>query len=557
MKILDKELSKYTLRQQQIDTFEDFEKNEDVFDNFLLDIPVGSGKSLLAMKIAKYYIDKNENTKIDIITNSKILQSQYTDEFKSISNLWGREGYDCNSFPTNCSSGADLAKLMKKPCENCPYNCAKEQFMGSRISMTNMHMFVTLHLYQDNMLKSMRTDNSVLIIDEAHLFEQIFSDYISVSISERSLTNLAFEPNEIKMMLIDLHKITDISEFQLYVKNTFRRKITIKINSIENDIKGYSEQSISRSIKLDTIVTSSKNNPHLKNLKLKKDLDKIASKIDKFIADYEKSPKNWVLDLTKSKKTSSFTVQTVWAREHLFNNIFSKYKKIIFLSGTILSKELFCYVNGLDDKKTHYYSLPSSFPLKNRPIYYMPVGKLSYKEKTESLVKMQPWITKLMAKYQDKKGIVHTNSFELTNWIKDNVSDVNERFLYHTDGDREYMLQNHYTKAEPTVIISPSMTTGVDLKDDYGRFNILLKVPYPSLESNKNKARLESNPDWYAYMTVLAIIQAYGRCVRSEMDFADFIILDSCFDDVMRRSSKFIPEYVQKAIKMVNINNIK
>ena len=99
MKLLDKEISKYTLRDQQTQTYNEFLSHEKDNKNFLLDIPVGSGKSLIAMLISKNYIDKDENVKIDLVTNSKILQTQYTEEFKSISNLWGRNGYECNTFP--------------------------------------------------------------------------------------------------------------------------------------------------------------------------------------------------------------------------------------------------------------------------------------------------------------------------------------------------------------------------------------------------------------------------------------------------------------------------
>ena len=553
MNILDKEISKYKLRKQQIDTFEDFKKHETDNKFFLLDIPVGSGKSLIAMLLSKFYMDSNKNTKVDMVTNSKILQSQYTDEFKSISNLWGRDGYECNSFPTSCSQGKDLAKLTKNKCENCPYDYAKGDYMNGQISLTNMHMFITLHLYQSEMLKNLRESNRILIIDEAHLFEQIFSDYISVSFSDRTLKKLSFTDADIKSINKDVENVKVISDMYKYLKYNLHKKINDKISDLESEVSKFSDVQISRSIKLDVIVDiSRKDNEHVKKLKCKIDLENKSSRITKFLADYEKNASNWVLDV--DKKTNSYSLQTVWAREHIASTIWDKYDKVIFLSGTILNKELFCFVNGLNATKTHYYNLPSSFPIKNRPIYYMPVGRMSYKEKSKTIVDIGTYVNKILKKYKGKKGIIHTNTFEIANYLKENVK--TDRFLFHDDGDRDYMLKKHYNSDEATVIVSPSMTTGIDLKDDYGRFGVMTKIPYPSLESNKNKARLSTNQDWYNYMTVLAIIQAYGRNVRSETDYADFIILDSCFSDIMRNCDKFMPHYMQMAIKVVDIKKL-
>mgnify|MGYP000721602981 CR=1 FL=1 len=97
------------------------------------------------------------------------------------------------------------------------------------------------------------------------------------------------------------------------------------------------------------------------------------------------------------------------------------------------------------------------------------------------------------------------------------------------------------------------MSTGVNLKGNRARFQIALKVPYPSLASNRNKKRMKDRPDWYAWLTVSKFIQMYGRAVRSVDDSSHFIILDRCFGDVMRYSGHFFPEWVLKAIKQVDV----
>jgi Rad3-related DNA helicase len=97
------------------------------------------------------------------------------------------------------------------------------------------------------------------------------------------------------------------------------------------------------------------------------------------------------------------------------------------------------------------------------------------------------------------------------------------------------------------------MMSGVDLKDDLARFQILLKIPYPNISSNKIKARQKTNKKFYAWKTVVDLLQSYGRAVRSDEDYADFYILDSNFSDVLKYSSHYIPKYMQDAIKTLNI----
>jgi Rad3-related DNA helicase len=221
------------------------------------------------------------------------------------------------------------------------------------------------------------------------------------------------------------------------------------------------------------------------------------------------------------------------------------------MSGTILDKNLFCQLNGLDVTKAAYHSIESPFPAKNRPIIYMPIGKMSYKNKEETFQRYIPYIKKIMNKYAGQKGIIHTNSFELSNWIQKSIKD--KRFVFHDSTNKDEMLKMHCETDKPTVLVSPSMDTGVSLDDDLARFQIIAKVPYPSLGSQKNKMRQSNNPDWYAWKTVSGFIQMTGRSVRSSEDYADTIIIDGSFGDVLRHSSHFLPNWIQEAIKKVTI----
>ena len=139
----------------------------------------------------------------------------------------------------------------------------------------------------------------------------------------------------------------------------------------------------------------------------------------------------------------------------------------------------------------------------------------------------------------------------MASWFSRDVPDP--RLVYHDSSNKDEVLQEHFGTEKPTVIVSPSMDTGVSFDDDKARFQVIAKIPYPSLGSQKNKLRQKNNPDWYSWKTVSGLVQMSGRPVRSSLDYADTIIIDGSFGDVIKHSSQFIPEWIQSAIKRINV----
>ena len=181
----------------------------------------------------------------------------------------------------------------------------------------------------------------------------------------------------------------------------------------------------------------------------------------------------------------------------------------------------------------------------------MPIGKMSYQKKQETFKKYIPFIQKILNKYKDKKGIIHTNSFELADWIKSDIS--NQSLVFHDSSNKEEALKQHFESKVDSVIVSPSVHTGVSFDNDRARFQVIAKIPYPSLGSEKNKLRKSKNPEWYAYRTVSSLCQMIGRVIRNKKDFADTIIIDESFGDVLKYSSHYLPEWIKDSIKKIEV----
>jgi Rad3-related DNA helicase len=93
------------------------------------------------------------------------------------------------------------------------------------------------------------------------------------------------------------------------------------------------------------------------------------------------------------------------------------------------------------------------------------------------------------------------------------------------------------------------MHEGLDLKDDLSRFQLILKVPYPSFVENPQlEMRMKISSDYYNYLTAMKIVQSYGRSIRSETDFAKTYILDEDFKSFFARSKQILPRWFKQAI---------
>jgi Rad3-related DNA helicase len=549
---LKTDLAIYKPRKEQRDALEfiNSEYQKDKTNKFyLLNLPVGIGKSYLALMISDWY-KKNVSkfARVDIITNSKILQDQYEDTFESISGLRGKENYECEAYSCSCAQGAEFNRLNKTTCEECPYSTSRENYISGGVSLTNFYLYILYAIYNPKLMESRGA--RVLIVDEAHDFDDVMSDFVSIKITENIIKKMKFSnEREIIKRLKAVNTIDNYVQFLSFLNGEI-------LDTCEQMEKGMGSAPRSakvdkRDLKISKVI--SEKNSDVKLMNQITDLKQYQLKIEIFLKEYKENPNNWVLESNWNEKLRQreLSLEPIWAFDYLDKYVFSQYDMVFLMSGTILDKNLFCQLNGLDVSKAVYYSIGSPFPLKNRPIFYMPIGKMSFKSKEDTFKNYIPYIKKLLDKYKNKKGVIHTNSFELAKWIQDSIKDP--RLIFHDSSNKDEMLKMHFESEEPTVIVSPSMDTGVSFDNDKARFQIIAKVPYPSLGSQKNKMRQSNNPDWYSWKTVSGLVQMTGRPVRSNTDYADTIIIDGGFGDVIKHSSHFLPDWIQDAIKRVNV----
>jgi ATP-dependent DNA helicase DinG len=519
----------YTLRPIQEDALDFMKTAINSGKKFIqLELPTGSGKSIWAAYFCKYYLENiNADAKFDLLTNSKLLQKQYTDEFKFLNNLWGRRNYHCDKHSTDCETGKTLNNNTKQgQCEDCPFREAMMNWMEGRISLTNFHIHGIYSLFNPKIHENREAD--VLIVDECHSLEETLNGFVSFTLNAKTWKNIMSDGLDFNYATT-LSSFTDISEFANFIKTRFLLDLGISENNHRQQLLRLSGKKMEAKVKL------------------LKDLDELKGKMERFLKDYQSGTSEWIYEKQRIKSEINWIIQPKWTSEIMRNAVWKRYKHVILMSGTIIDDKTFNAINGIEQDRAAFVSMPSPFPVKNRPIYYYNQGKMSYANKANTWENFIPVIEKILKKYKGKKGIIHVGNYELMEWMKRDMSD--NRLVFADSNNREAALNEHIQRDDDSVIVSPSMLHGVNLNDDLSRFQVILKVPYPSLASKVNKERLNDNPSWYAWRTVSDLVQAYGRSIRNETDYADTFILDGCFGDILAQYSYMLPKYFLEAIK--------
>ena len=360
-------------------------------------------------------------------------------------------------------------------------------------------------------------NKKVLVIDEAHYLENELTRFIEISVS-------SYFSEKILKLKVPKNLNTQFKVFN-WIKNIYYNAVDQKVEFIKTQLEKFG-------------ITSTKLEEFKKITNRYEMLSSHKQKIEQFIKLYDKD--NWVFDTDSTNdKYIKFIFKPIdvsnYAKEYLLDHA----DYIIFMSATIISHEGFSLTLGLPADKTVSIKEPSPFPPENRPIIFSPAGSMSSKNIDKTLPVMTQMIKEILSNHKNEKGIIHTHSTKIAKYLKQNIK--NKRLLIAYGENREEVLNKHINSLQPTVLISPSMAEGVDLKGDLSAFQILCKIPYPYLGDKVVKKKMSRWKWWYSTQTVRTIIQSVGRSIRSEKDKAVTYILDGDWSMIKSRSKNDFP----------------
>lgn len=238
------------------------------------------------------------------------------------------------------------------------------------------------------------------------------------------------------------------------------------------------------------------------------------------------------------------TIRDLAETELIRANFINKISYGFFMSATLGNTDEFGKMLGLKSEDYSSYRLRSNFDFSRSPINLCKVGWLNYKNFDENIDKVVDTCMHICETlHPDEKGIIHTSTFKISDMVMSKINNSihgnnlipiknRTRYLfYRTPAEKDRAVAELKSSKDPLIIVGPSLYEGLDLKDDEGRFNILIKVPYPGIDDYV-KAKMERIPFWYSRVTLEKVVQAIGRTNRSVEDYSTTYLLDSMFDKI-------------------------
>lgn len=500
----------------------------------ILEAPVGSGKSPIAITLANFFGSAH------ILTPQKSLQDQYYEDFhETVVTMKGRNAYPCRDDGMSIREYRRVIRLIQEgsstnllggkqscaegPCKNsvdfyracnsemeCPYTTAINVAAKAPTVVHNLHSFIFQTHFAARFEK-----RKLLVVDEAHQIEDIIRGFIG-------------------------------------------KKVRIDKDVPEGDWKGqlhtaedwYNFFMEDRFLPVETPYEVQRKNEDPSYLSSR---DTYIERVEIFKSNSEYYSEGF------SVKTETETFMGITRTSFEFiphglgsaprNLIFQYGEFVLLMSGTIYDKNVFCRSLGINPEEAYFIRIPSNFPAKMRPIYCKPDYQVdtSFATWNENFEEMIEIINRISDKFNDVKGLIHAPSYKAAEDIAARIPDGRGRT--HGKGELVRELEAFYESPEPLIFVSPVCQQGVDFKGDRARFQIIVRVPYLNTSDEFVKTMMQTNFPWYNHQALVIFGQQTGRINRSPDDFGATFCIDSRFNRFIQRNSTKLPLWLRNAIK--------
>uniref|UniRef100_A0A6M3LBU3 Putative helicase n=1 Tax=viral metagenome TaxID=1070528 RepID=A0A6M3LBU3_9ZZZZ len=479
----------------------------------MLELPPGGGKSSLSLAIINSSLSEKHSA---VVTHTKQLQDQYIRTFPDMGLVMGRNNFRCIIHDSmNCAEGPCSAGWKCEYVWSCPYHKQKAAAAEKKATIHNFAYWIT---EVNNVGVFSKLD--WLILDEAQLVESGLKNHVSISLYQPVLHDLGIRP---------LYDEAPVEEWAEWADDN-STAVGQQVQKLQVDLEKY-DIADADPTKLREIARKRRTLEELVQL----------SKIDDA----------WLSEVSNHPRYGKrFNFRPALVNTLGMKYIFRHAERVLMMSATILGIEPPCASLGIDPASVDFIQMPHSFPVENRLVYYRPSVKVKRGMPDSDIQQLVSDIDQVLFKYRGVKGLIHTSSYKLAKEIIAR-SKYAERLVSHNSSDRLESLDKFKVSTRDLVMVSPSMTTGVNLVEDECRFIIFAKIAFPDLGDKQIVKRMElpDGKEWYYWNTACTIVQASGRGVRSPTDHADTVLLDKNWDWFKHAARKFLPKWFMAAVR--------
>ena len=488
----------------------------------VVEAPPGVGKSHVAMTLARWSGDAY------LLTSQKMLQDQYEREFgRDLALVKGRDNYACERYhgaPVPTSRG--MCRRLRGPVCACPYVRAKQAALGAPIFCTNTAYFATLRHWHAEQLRRRR----LLVIDEAHNLESQLVGVFTARFSHDEMRSWFGGP---------LPRLPAADDYRPVLAGHVRR-LEGSLEEVRIRLEALRPPELAEDLFLAMPPTREEQD-------LLEQRDRLESALARITFFLEAEDREWIVRYPDAPGAELALVPLTVAS--MARGLFEECAEITVLSSAYLGhRAVLAEYFGLEDGGVRVFSTPSPFSLEQRPIVYRPVGLLSQATRARLEPAVFAEVAAILAAHPRDKGLIHVASYEAGRRLVHDLGvraprDSRRLLWVDSAGGKAGALDLHRASALPTVLVSPSLREGVDLPDDFLRFQVLTKLPYPDLGDPWTSLRQQRDPRWYAVETAKALLQAYGRSCRHADDQGVTYVLDAQFARFLQRYRVLLPEW--------------
>lgn len=496
----------------------------------LLEAPTGFGKSIVNSALCSasapsFYVTPQLNL-MDQMSNDRYLKNLLTP-------IKGRQNYRCAFDPyATCDVGV-CQRTSKFDCPKsvkCPYWRAKYAALEADTALMSFAYFI-LENYSEAPTGKFG-NRQMLILDEAHDLDMQLLAHINIKVSPWTIPKVIY--NKISNRIRDFRTVDELRAF-----------IRVLTDIMKAHFLTYEQ------------ITLSGGELSIGDVKERNRVQNFVLIAEKFFSTTEAVEWVWQLGWTKyrNRKCKTLTAMPVFSRFFTPDLVWNRADYFVVSSATILDASIFAYENGMDrafsPKDILYLKVPSTFPPENRPIIDATggVGKLTRDFRDANLPKAVKVLESILDLEEGKNIAVHLRSYSM---MEDVLKLINQKYrfriIHHKSEDRKEAYKA-WKNSEGKVFLCVSFEEGYDWVGDICRAQVLFKVPYLDTSDKRVARRLEMKKwKWYWLEAIRESIQAYGRAVRSETDWASMYVIDGAFPRLLRWTRRVLPGWYKDAL---------
>lgn len=453
-----------TPRPGQVDTLLAVQRAWDSTDVFVVEAPVGSGKSLIALTISTW-ASKRKLRSLVVVPNNVLLE-QYLAGNSRLPTLRAKDSYTCaeGSVPGARVSCKEYSGKQGHCCKGCPYVLANRRIRALPYGVVNTWTYMAHKLYPD-----------VLCMDEAHTALAMLRDMAAKKFWKHQYN----WPDKVK----DYKSL--LAWVVLKKEELAKRRIAdAKLDLLHADLTSGSHKYL------------------------------VEKGTDLWHGDEREVIRLLPID-------TSTQPPVLWPP--------GRVKKLVLLSATIGPKDI--EQLGLAKRRVTWISTPSPIPSAQRPVRREKQFNLAFSAGGADLDALAEYIKGLCLRHKGERGVIHA-TYALMQQLEPRLSGLHPRLMVHTRDNKKQVYADFLAREDDAVLLCAGLYEGIDLPGDLGRWQVVVKCPWPNMTEPAWKHIAQTEPDRYAWETLRVVIQGCGRVCRGPTDYGVTYLTDRSFDRI-------------------------